>query len=66
MQNPLFSGEAVSYAYLPSRKVAVAVTFDQPAFNSTTGAYHKSPNRLWRKIAAALVPDDAPAMPPGP
>ena len=68
MQNPLFSGEAGSFAYLPSRKVAVsvAVTFDQPAFDPTTGAYRNSADRLWRKIATTLVPDDAPPIPPGP
>ena len=67
MQNPLFAGEAGSFAYLPSRKVAiaVAVTFDQAAFDPTTGDYKNSADRLWRKIAAALVPDDAPPIPPG-
>jgi CubicO group peptidase (beta-lactamase class C family) len=67
MQNPLFAGEAGSFAYLPSRKVAiaVAVTFDQAAFDPTTGAYKNSADLLWRKIATALVPDDAPPIPPG-
>jgi CubicO group peptidase (beta-lactamase class C family) len=65
MQNPLFSGEAGSFAYLPSQKVAVAVavTFDQAAFDPTTGAYKNSADFLWRKIAAALVPHDAPPIP---
>ncbi|WP_433508518.1 hypothetical protein ACQP04_23030 [Pseudonocardia halophobica] len=67
LQNPLFSGEAGAYAYLPSQKVAVAVavTFDQAAFDPTTGDYKNSADVLWRKIAATLVPGDAPPMPPG-
>lgn len=66
MQNPLFSGEAGSFAYLPSKKVAiaVAVTFDPAAFDPATGAYKNSADFLWRKIAAALVPGDAPPIPP--
>lgn len=67
MQNPMFAGEAGAFAYLPSRKVAiaVAVTFDQAAFDPTTGEYRNAADRLWRRIAASLVPDDAPPMPPG-
>jgi hypothetical protein len=67
MQNPLFSGEGGAFAYLPSHKVAiaVAVTFDQSAFDPTTGVAKTTNDILWRKIAAALVPDDAPPMPPG-
>ncbi|GAA1294405.1 serine hydrolase domain-containing protein [Pseudonocardia aurantiaca] len=67
LQNPLFSGEAGAFAYLPSQKVAiaVAVTFDQAAFDPTTGDYKNSADVLWRRIAAALVPSDAPPMPPG-
>jgi CubicO group peptidase (beta-lactamase class C family) len=64
MQNPLFSGEAGSFAYLPSQKVAIAlaVTFDQAAFDPSTGAYKNSADFLWREIGAALVPNDAPPM----
>ncbi|WP_433280446.1 serine hydrolase domain-containing protein [Pseudonocardia xinjiangensis] len=67
MQNPLFSGEAGAFAYLPSQKVAiaVAVTFDEDAFDPVTGAYSNSGDLLWRRIGAALVPDDAPPMPAG-
>jgi CubicO group peptidase (beta-lactamase class C family) len=67
LQNPLFSGEAGAFAYLPSQKVAiaVAVTFDQAAFDPITGDYENSADVLWRKIAAALVPSDAPPMLPG-
>jgi CubicO group peptidase (beta-lactamase class C family) len=69
LQNPLFAGEAGAFAYLPSRKVAVAVavTFDEAAFDPATGDYVKrnSADLLWRKIAAELVPDDTPPLPPG-
>jgi CubicO group peptidase (beta-lactamase class C family) len=67
MQNPLFSGEAGAFAYLPSRKVAiaVAVTFDQAAFDPATGAYSNAGDLLWRRIGGALVPDDAPPLPAG-
>jgi CubicO group peptidase (beta-lactamase class C family) len=67
MQNPLFAGEAGAFAYLPSRKVAVAVavTFDQDAFDPVTGEYKNAADLLARKIGATLVPDDAPPMPPG-
>jgi CubicO group peptidase (beta-lactamase class C family) len=65
MQNPLFAGTAGSFAYLPSQKVAiaVAVTFDQAAFDPTSGAYKNSADFLWRKIGAALVPGEAPPIP---
>jgi hypothetical protein len=55
MQNPLFSGEAGSFGYMPSQKVAIAVaaTFDPAAFDPTTGAYKNSADFLWRKTAAA-------------
>jgi CubicO group peptidase (beta-lactamase class C family) len=67
MQNPLFAGEAGAFAYLPSRRVAVAVavTFDQDAFDPTTGAYKNAADLLARKIGGVLVPDDAPPVPPG-
>ncbi|ANZ26636.1 D-alanyl-D-alanine carboxypeptidase [Rhodococcus sp. WB1] len=65
MQNPLFGGYAAVEAYLPSRKiaVAVAVTFDPAAFDDT-GAYRNEADTLFRRIGAHLAPDDAP--PPRP
>jgi hypothetical protein len=45
--------------------VAVAVTFDQDAFDPTTGAYKNAADLLARKIGGVLVPDDAPPVPPG-
>ncbi len=66
LQNPLFAGEAGSYAYLPSQHVAIAVeaTFKPAAFTSP-----KSPRNaadlMWRKIGAVLVPPaDAPPIHP--
>jgi CubicO group peptidase (beta-lactamase class C family) len=69
-QAPLFSGQGGAFAYLPSQKVAiaVAVTMTEDAFTSE-GSYKpptkgNPPDVLWRQIATALVPDDAP--PPRP
>lgn len=65
MQNPLFSGYSASEAYLPSKKIAIAVatTYDQAAFDDT-GAYANEADLLFRRIGAQLAPDDAPPMPP--
>ena len=61
LQNPMFSGYAAVAAYLPSRRIAiaVAVTYDQDAFDST-GDYANEADLLFRKIGAELAPDDAP------
>ncbi len=65
-QAPLFSGQAGAFAYLPSQKVAiaVAVTVTDDAFTED-GSYKPElqgnpADVLWRDIATALVPDDAP------
>lgn len=65
LQNPLFAGCAAVAAYLPSRKiaVAVAVTYDPAAFDNS-GNYNNEADTLFRKIAAQLGPDDAPPLPP--
>jgi CubicO group peptidase (beta-lactamase class C family) len=67
MQDPLFSGEAGAFAYLPSGKVAisVAVTFAPDAFDPTTGAYvaatsPNAANALWREIGQVAAPKDPP------
>jgi CubicO group peptidase (beta-lactamase class C family) len=67
MQNPKFAGQTGAFAYLPSRKVAVAVevTFEEAAFDPATGDYKNAADLLARKIGAVLVPDDAPPIPPG-
>jgi CubicO group peptidase (beta-lactamase class C family) len=69
MQDPLFSGEAGAFAYLPSQKVAVALalTFSEDAF-APDGSYKSevgsnAADRVWRQIAAAAAPGDPPPMP---
>ncbi|TDO11829.1 CubicO group peptidase (beta-lactamase class C family) [Mycobacterium sp. BK086] len=65
LQNPLFSGYAAIEAYLPSRKIAiaVAVTYAQDAFEAQ-GDYANEADTLFRRIGAQLAPDDAPPLPP--
>lgn len=65
LQDPLFSGESAVEAYLPSQKVsiAVAVTYDPEAFDSTTGAYSNVAEQLWREIALQVAPSDPPPIP---
>jgi CubicO group peptidase (beta-lactamase class C family) len=62
VQDPLFSGESAVAAYLPSQKaaIAVAVTYTPEAFDPTTGAYQNLADRLWRAVAAEVVPTDPP------
>jgi len=61
LQNPLLGGYAGIEAYLPSKKIAiaVAVTFAPEAFDSQ-GNYHNSGDALFRSIGTYLAPDDAP------
>jgi len=65
LQNPLFAGEAAVMAYLPSKKVsiAVAVTYEPEAFDDN-GDYRNEADTLFRRIATELAPDDAPPVPP--
>ncbi|HEX3285933.1 MAG TPA: serine hydrolase domain-containing protein [Mycobacterium sp.] len=65
LQNPLFAGEAGVMAYLPSKKVsiAIAVTYKPEAFDDQ-GNYHNEGDTLFRRIAKELAPDDAPPVPP--
>jgi CubicO group peptidase (beta-lactamase class C family) len=62
LQDPLFSGESAVEAYLPSQKVAIAVTvtYLPEAFDPTTGAYMNVADKLWRQIAAQVAPSDPP------
>jgi CubicO group peptidase (beta-lactamase class C family) len=64
MQNPLLGGSGAVEAYLPSRKIAiaVAVTFTPEAFDSQ-GNYANSSDTVFRLIGAYIAPDDAPPMP---
>ncbi|CAK6695035.1 serine hydrolase domain-containing protein [Synechococcus sp. CCY9202] len=65
LQNPLFSGQAGVMAYLPSQKIAiaVAVTFDEEAFDSS-GAYRNSADDIFRAIGAYLAPEERPPIRP--
>ncbi len=67
LQNPLFYGYAAVNAYLPSEKIAiaVAVTYEEEAFNSE-GQYSNGGDELFRRIGAYLAPDDAPPVRPTP
>jgi CubicO group peptidase (beta-lactamase class C family) len=64
MQNPLLGGYGAVEAYLPSKKIAiaVAVTFTPEAFDSQ-GNYANSSDTLFRLMGAYMAPDDAPPMP---
>lgn len=70
MQNPLFSGQAGAFAFLPSQEVAiaVAVTFSEDAF-ADDGSFrpevgNNAADALWREIATELAPDDPPPTRP--
>src|SRR5215510_13033003 len=65
LQNPLLGGYAAIEAYLPSKKIAiaVAVTFAPEAFDSE-GNYANSGDAIFRSIGAYMAPDDPP--PPAP
>jgi len=61
LQNPLLGGYSATEAYLPSKKIAiaVAVTFAPEAFDSQ-GNYKNSSDTVFRAIGAYMAPDDAP------
>ena len=65
LQNPLFAGEAGVMAYLPAKKIsmAIAVTYQPEAFDGQ-GNYRNEADTLFRRIAKELAPDDAPPVPP--
>jgi hypothetical protein len=66
MQDPLFSGEAGAFAYLPSKKVAIALalTFTQDAFGPDGGykpeVGDNAADQVWREIATVVAPKDPP------
>ncbi len=64
VQNPLFAGESGLMAYLPSEKIAIAiaVTYEPEAF-SAEGDYANGADAIFRKIGAALAPNQAPPLP---
>jgi CubicO group peptidase (beta-lactamase class C family) len=61
MQNPLFGGYSAVEAYLPSKKIAiaVAVTYAEDGF-APDGSPTNQADTLFRAIGAQLAPDDAP------
>jgi CubicO group peptidase (beta-lactamase class C family) len=61
LQNPLLGGYSATEAYLPTKKIAiaVAVTCAPEAFDSQ-GNYANSSDTLFRSIGAYMAPDDAP------
>jgi CubicO group peptidase (beta-lactamase class C family) len=64
LQNPLLSGYSATEAYLPAKKMAIAVacTFTPEAFDDQ-GIYANASDTLFRQIGQYLAPDDAPPMP---
>src|SRR5207253_5467335 len=67
LQNPMLGGYSATEAYLPSKKIAIAVfvTYAPEAFDSE-GSYHNSSDGLFRSIGTYLAPDDAPPPVPIP
>jgi CubicO group peptidase (beta-lactamase class C family) len=65
LQNPLFAGCGGVMAYLPSRKIAIALatTFGEAAFDDEGGYKHSSHVELFSAIGAYLAPDDSPPRP---
>jgi len=61
LQNPLVDGYGAVEAYLPSKKIAiaVAVTFAPEAFDSE-GNYANSSDALFRSMGTYMAPDDPP------
>jgi CubicO group peptidase (beta-lactamase class C family) len=60
-QAPSFSGFAGAMAYLPSKKIAVAVTTTHdPAYFEDPNLPSNTADELFRKIAAQIAPNDAP------
>lgn len=64
LQNPYFAGEAGAFAYLPSRKIAIAVvvTLDEDAFGPDGLHPTNEGDALWRQIGLLLAPDDPPPI----
>jgi len=63
LQNPLFAGSGATEAYLPSKKIAiaVAVTFGPEAFDAE-GNYSNASDGIFRAIGALMAPGDAPPV----
>jgi CubicO group peptidase (beta-lactamase class C family) len=65
LQDPLFGGYAAAEAYLPSKKIAIAVatTFTPAEFDDQGDYLHNSADFVWRLIAAHMAPSEAPQLP---
>jgi CubicO group peptidase (beta-lactamase class C family) len=65
LQNPLFGGYGSTEAYLPSKKmaVAVAVTYGPKSFDAN-GIVGNDSDPIFRAIGSYLAPNDAPPSPP--
>lgn len=65
LQNPMFAGYSAVEAYLPEKKIAIAVaaTFAPEAFDDQ-GNYSNTAEVLFRRIGAELAPNRAPPVPP--
>jgi CubicO group peptidase (beta-lactamase class C family) len=65
LQNPLLGGYSATEAYLPSRKIAIAVatTFAPEAFDSD-GNYANSSDTVFRSIGTYMAPEDLPPSVP--
>jgi len=63
LQDPLLSGWSCTEAYLPARKIAIAVaaTFDPAAF-SPAGVEPNASDPIFRSIGAYLAPNDPPPI----
>lgn len=63
LQNPLFAGCGAIEAYLPSRKIAIAVatTFTEAGFdNQGNNPHDRASWEIFAAVAKALAPDEAP------
>jgi hypothetical protein len=63
LQNPLFAGYAATEAYLPAKKIAiaVAVTFGSGAFDAQ-GNYANSSTSIVQEIGAYMAPNNPPPV----
>jgi CubicO group peptidase (beta-lactamase class C family) len=67
LQNPLFGGYGAVEAYLPSKKIAIAVvtTYDEGSFDDKGNyEYGSAHARLFDSIRAYLAPDEQPPADP--
>jgi CubicO group peptidase (beta-lactamase class C family) len=60
LQDPLVNGYSALEADLPSQKIAIslALTYDEPAFDTTTGSYANRAPQVFEQIADKLAPND--------